>query len=615
MDVDQMVKDLMKARRAKYDSMYQNKTLAEWKKTDYNTIYTQVKDFRTNAVFNNRLQGTTTPKKVSSTNDSAVTATANSDAANMTHSIDVDQIATGAQKSSTASISVGSNKSTLRSQFNLGAGATSFLLTVSDGTKTKDIEVDPDASIYDLVSNINNLGLKVQANYDATLDRFFISSTTQGASSSLDFTPSGIEPGGNYTDGINFLKNSLKLNIGTTTKTSTASIASGDALNSTLTDLFGLTGPTSFTVNVIDSTGVASPVTVNVDNTKTLQQFIDDVNTQFGTTVASYDANYGRFTLQAPAGAKGIEFDQASPGISFIRDKLKLNVNQYAENGRDAYFNLDGVYLSQGKNDFIISGVNYKLKSQTTTPASVSVTADIDKTIENVKAFVEAYNNVITKVTSELNEDRYKDFVPLSDEQKADMKESEILAWEAKAKSGLLRRDSILQDIQRKMRSDITTAVSGLTGDYKTASSIGLKTGSYLDKDGKLITDKSAREKIELNETKLREALTADPNVVYKIFGTNGDSSGQDGIVTRLYDTLDTMLKRIEREAGTSSGTDSADKSVLGKAINDYDDRMYDYNLKLKNEENMYYRKFDAMESALQKLNSQSSWLAQQFSS
>lgn len=614
-DVDQMVKDLMKARRAQYDNLYQKKTLAEWKKTDYSSIYSQLKDFRNNTLFNYKLQSTSTPKKVSGTNDSAVTATANADALNMTHQIKVDQVASGVQKTSTAGISVGTDKTSIRSQFGLGTGATPFLITINDGTKSKDVLVDPDQSIYDLVSNINKLGLHVQANYDATLDRFFIGNTTKGANTALDFTSSGIEVGGNYAEGISFLQNSLKLDIGTASRSSSASIGSADSLTKSMSDLFGLTSDTSFTMSYIDGSGTTVSKTINVSSTETLQDFINNINSEFGANVASFDPNYGRFTLAAPAGGKDLSFDQSSPGIDFLKDKLKLNTQQYAENGKDALFNLDGVYLSQGKNDFTISGVNYSIKSTTSSAASVTVSADIDKTIENVKSFITAYNSLISKITSELNEDRYSDFTPLTDAQKAEMKESEILAWEAKAKSGLLRRDSILSDIQRSLRSDFTSAISGLTGDYKTASSIGLKLGSYIDDDGKIVTDKAAREQITLTqagELKLREALEKDPNIVYKIFGTNGDTSSEDGLMTRMYDTLDTMLKRIETQAGTSA---VEDQSSLGKEITDYSERMYNLNLKLQDEENMYYNRFNAMETALQKLSNQSSWLMQQFSS
>lgn len=615
MDVDQMVKDLMKARRAQYDSLYQKKTLAEWKKTDYSSIYTQLKDFRTNTVFNFKLQSTTTPKKVSGTNDTAVSATANADALNMTHQIKVDQVASGVQKTSDAAISVSTDKTSIRSQFGLGAGATPFLITINDGVKSKDVLVDPDKSIYDLVSNINKLGLNVQANYDATLDRFFIANTTKGSTAALDFTSSGIEVAGNYADGISFLQNSLKLDIGTSSRSSTASIGSTDSLLKSMSDLFGLTADTSFTVNYINSTGTAASKTINVSSSGTLKDFIDNINAEFGAPVASFDANYGRFNLSAPAGGKDLSFDQSSPGLDFLKNKLKLNTQQYAENGKDAFFNLDGVYLSQGKNDFTVSGVNYSIKSTTTAATSISVSADIDKTIDSVKSFITTYNSLISKITSELNENRYSDFKPLTDAQKAEMKESEILAWEAKGKSGLLRRDSILSDIQRTLRSDFTSAISGLTGDYKTASSLGLKLGSYIDEDGKIITDKAAREQITLSpggELKLREALEKDPNIVYKIFGTNGDTHSEDGVMTRMYDTLDTMLKKIEVQAGTSA---SVDQSSLGKEIDDYSERMYNLNLKLQDEENMYYNKFNAMETALQKLSSQSSWLMQQFSS
>lgn len=62
MDIDQMVKDLMKARRASYDKMWQKKTQLEWKKADYNTMYNTLRDFRNTTAFNYKLQSTLMPK-------------------------------------------------------------------------------------------------------------------------------------------------------------------------------------------------------------------------------------------------------------------------------------------------------------------------------------------------------------------------------------------------------------------------------------------------------------------------------------------------------------------------------------------------------------------------
>ena len=67
MDIDQTVKDLMTAKRAPYDKLFQKKTLAEWKKASYNTMYNTISDFLT-TVFNNKLQATLAPKNASSAN-------------------------------------------------------------------------------------------------------------------------------------------------------------------------------------------------------------------------------------------------------------------------------------------------------------------------------------------------------------------------------------------------------------------------------------------------------------------------------------------------------------------------------------------------------------------
>ncbi|MCP6429385.1 flagellar filament capping protein FliD, partial [Klebsiella pneumoniae] len=76
--------------------------------------------------------------------------------------------------------------------------------------------------------------------------------------------------------------------------------------------------------------------------------------------------------------------------------------------------------------------------------ATVSVKPDNDKTIANVKAFVEAYNTLLSKLNGEVAEARYKNFLPLTSDQKSAMSESDIKAWEEKAKSGLLHNDPIL---------------------------------------------------------------------------------------------------------------------------------------------------------------------------
>ncbi len=489
MDVDQMVKDLMKAQRTRYDTLVQKKTALEWKKTDYNTMYKSISEFR-DTTFNYKLQNTLLPKTVSATNDTVVSAVANADAVNFNHSLVVSGLASGVSLTSSGTIS-GSDKSTLATQFGIATGQ-EMNLTLSDGTTTKSIKINSDQSIYEMVSNINNAGLKIKANYDATLDRFFLYSTATGSETKIDF---------NATD-----------------------------------------------------------------------------TTEFGLTT-----------------------DQETK--DFFTDKLKIPTTEPTPgdySGKNASFTLDGVPLTQSGNTFTISGVTYTLKAQGA--SNVTVGPDNDKAISAVKSFVESYNTMLAKLNTEVSETKYKDFLPLTDEQKSAMEEADIKAWEEKAKSGTLRRDSILQSTIMKMRSNISSPIEGLTGKYNSMAAIGITSGTYSE-NGKLYVD----------ETKLKKALEEDPDIINKIFGSDGDTSAKDGVAVRLYDTLKGSMDQITEVAGGAASTTTTDTtSELGKRINDYTKQMTDLNSRLTTIQERYYKQFNAMETALSSLSKQSAWLTQQ---
>ena len=72
MDIDSIVKSLMTGQQAKTDALLQKKTVLQWQKTAYNTVYDDISNFRA-TVFNYKLQGTLSPNKVSSSNTSVAT--------------------------------------------------------------------------------------------------------------------------------------------------------------------------------------------------------------------------------------------------------------------------------------------------------------------------------------------------------------------------------------------------------------------------------------------------------------------------------------------------------------------------------------------------------------
>ncbi|MPM38831.1 Flagellar hook-associated protein 2 [bioreactor metagenome] len=162
------------------------------------------------------------------------------------------------------------------------------------------------------------------------------------------------------------------------------------------------------------------------------------------------------------------------------------------------------------------------------------------------------------------------------------------------------------------MRLNFANPVQGLSGKYKSAADIGISTSSYVDSDGGINSEISNGGKIYVDEDKLRKALEEDPDIVYKIFGTSGETNSTQGVATRLYNQLYDSMKSIKDVAGYPDSTDVT--SSLAKQLEDFDDRLYSMTDRLQQMEDRYYKQFDAMETALSKLTQQSSWLSQQFS-
>lgn len=595
-DVDSMVKKLMTAATIPYTQMWQKEQQAEWKKAEYNTFYNSINTFNTSTVFNYTMQSMTLPQIASSSSTAVATATANADAGDINHSLTVNTLATGVVETSSGNITTGSDKNTLADQFGLAAGTT-LNIQISDGTTSKTISVNTSTdSINSLVSDINSSGLNIKANYDATLDRFFLNTTQTGSKAKIDFSANG-----SGSNEANFLTNNLKLSL-------------GGASASTLANQFGLSG--SFTLNVTNNTSMKTG-TVSINTaTDSLQTFLNKLNAAGVNAVASYDPVADKVNITTSDGSD-LTFAEApgsNGGMNFLTNKLLLpasttlgsssssnviNVPKLMSSGHDAAINLDGTDLTESSNNFTISGVTYNLASTGST--TVSVAADVNTIVSNVQSFVNAYNTMLTSLNTEVSQPVYSNYLPLTDDQKSQMKDSDITAWTTKAKSGLLHNDSILQDAINNMRNNISDPISGLTGTYNSTASIGITTGDYTE-NGIL----------HLDTDKLKAALQADPAIVNKIFGTTGSSgnTNSQGIAVRLNNSLNNTVSQIQTVAGITPDTTTDTSSNLAIQIKDYTSRLTAMSTQLQDLQTRYYNEFDAMESALQQLNSQSSFIS-----
>lgn len=291
MDTETMVKAMVSHQQNQINRLTQKNQKLVWQRERYTDLYSSVTSTR-DKLYSYKLDSTTMLKSALSSNESALTVSASSDAAVGTYNLKIHQLAKGAQTGSSAALGSNQDKSTLTAQFG-AAYSNDFTLTING----KDIAVKASGSINDMVKQINNSGAGVTASYDSNTDRFFISSNETGADAKIDFTPSATNtsPG----DGLDFLQNALKLTYTDADVAAAAAenpprtLVAGDLKTVTtgqnaIFDLNGVLGieqsSNSFTISgVTYNLKEADPskeltVTVNNDNDAIYQSVVNFVN-------------------------------------------------------------------------------------------------------------------------------------------------------------------------------------------------------------------------------------------------------------------------------------------------------------------------------------------------
>jgi flagellar hook-associated protein 2 len=286
-----------------------------------------------------------------------------------------------------------------------------------------------------------------------------------------------------------------------------------------------------------------------------------------------------------------------------------LGLDETEMRGQDAIVNIDntddgvdnGIDIYKSSNSFNIDGIGYELKSaEPGKKIEVTVESDVDTAYDNIKAFVEDYNKLIKQVNDKLNEERYRDYKPLTSEQKQSMSDDDAELWTEKAKSGLLRNDSTLSSFVDGLRLDLYSKVGGIS-----LPDIGITTSSDYKEKGKLV----------INPTKLKMALKEKGSEIVDLFTM--DEEGSKGIAYKLEEQVNKMSGRtgtkgkLLQKAGMIGDRTQYD-NVLYKEIKEYDKRIKEMIKRMADKEERYYNQFSKLEVAMQKMNQQSTWLAQQ---
>lgn len=561
LDTESIISELVSAYRQKGEKYEKEQTKITWKQEKWKSLSSQTYSFR-KSLDSLRFTSGYSLKTTSVSNSSKASVTAGNNAVIGTQTLEIKALAksgylTGGKVNSlTGAAASGSSLSMLGMT---GSGDFSV--------NGKRISVDSGTSISDVISKLQDAG--VNASFDETNQRIFVSSKESGAAA--DFSIVALNEGGASA------LSALGLN---------AKPATGDTTYQQYATTYG-----GMSVEDLGSV-LASYKTTG-----------DDADSIIASFAKEYQAATDDVTRNEIAQELHQFIEYAQSAQTKTDEELGYNTDAVRIKGQDARIILNGAEFTSKTNSFSINGLSINAMGTTADGEVLSITTSTDTQgiYDKIKDFLADYNDLINTMTKSYNAESSKDYEPLTDDEKSEMSEKEIEQWEEKAKSGLLRRDSTLNTLM----SVLTTAMSKtyeVNGKTYSLSSFGIMTLGITDSEENEqnayhIDGDVDDEDTSANTDKLMAAITADPDGVAEFFKQ---------LASELYTNLGEQMSSTTLR---SYGSFYNDKE-LDTEYKSYTTKISDWEEKVEEIEDRYYKKFAAMESALASLESQQSSLS-----
>ncbi|WP_369258069.1 flagellar filament capping protein FliD [Geodermatophilus amargosae] len=336
------------------------------------------------------------------------------------------------------------------------------------------------------------------------------------------------------------------------------SVAAAHAVVGTAAHSSATTGGVYSDLTVTDADGV--PTGTIAVGTGSLADTAAAINkSSYGLNATVLQVSPGQYKLQVSAKSTG-SAGEFSLGARFTE----------LRQGTDAAITLgdagSAIDITSSTNTFtgVIPGGTLTVSAASTAPVTVDVQSDPDAVAAKVQAFVDAANAALTEIAKE----------------SANGAES----------TASLRGDSNL----RRLTDQVLTAVSDVVAGLGSPGTFGVQ----LTRDGK----------VSFTKDTFLTKLQADPAKVREVFTGVSADGGPDGVATRLQ----VLAKQV---TDSTTGT----LSLLAKGRDDLADdlkgRIADWDLRLAARKTALTKQFTAMETALNSLKNQSSWLSGQLAS
>lgn len=458
------------------------------------------------------------------------------------------------------------------------------------------ISITEDTTLEGLMNSINsNAEAKVKVSYSKLTNEFKFTATETGANGKIEF-------GGMSKDMF---------------------AGNGHSVSEKFSDVYGFAARGHDLGFEIAGVGIYSYGAL--DENSTVQDVLDELNSDLTLNwdmTASFDDRTGRIMVTSNSTGEPVDFKMVDksngdkeyeipdPGVSYTAGQdavmdVTINGRRFEDLTRSSNsFELDGLTINV-KGTFNEDGSNVDKDGNAIEPISFTTTTDSDKIVDAIRSFVNDYNEMITEIkntytTQPATNSSKQRYEPLTAEQEDGMTESEIKAYNEKAKQGILFGDTTLSSMYNKMLNSI--APGGADG--QTLREIGIGT-SY---ENGLTT-------ISLDEDKLRAALDSDPDKVKNAFTkTREGGSSTDGLMQTLQNNLNTYVKTTGEPKGvliTRAGSVKAPTSInnnsLQSQINSYDTQIERWQNKMSDQIDRYTTQFSRLEQLIAQMNSQAS--------
>jgi flagellar hook-associated protein 2 len=616
LDTEGIVKDLMSIDKLKVDSVKKQKMLLEWKQEYYQEITSKL------SAFQNKYYGTSSSGNLmggalnmltAAYNSPYVSILAGSSAVQGSMYIsDIISLASSAKLEGTQHVS-SDPKITVNTEALNDLAGKSIAVTLDGITKAVTFSSRTYATSQDvqdelssqLAASFGGGRINVALNGDELSLSAENSTLRIGVPTDAEKNPTGI------LDFVNYSSNRIDFNVGL----SQAGLSRDIFVSPEDKSL-------SFTIN-----GKSFSFT----GQNKLSDIIQAVNNSDAGVTISYSSLSDTFSMVSKASGAASSIT-AQDNHGFLMDALFGSARYTA--GTDAVVRMsangskneeDMVTVQRSTNSFTVNGSTVTLlgKAAGTEKEGISVSTsyDEDAIVEKVKAFVADYNDLLGLITKRTSEERNRDYLPLSDDEKDAMSDKEVELWTEKAKSGILRNDTSLQSIADELKSSVYSAVKELGSSDETLgilADIGIATGNYTEKGQLHLDENKLRKALSENPEKALNLLTQKSSISYSLYAPKEQQQkrlSESGVLWRLNDVLSKSLNTVGKKGALIELVGSPNSSYKGetiysKRINDMQDRIDSMEVQLTTQEDNYYKQFSAMETALNKLNSQSSWIS-----